>query len=164
MRHKETAGRKTSKKACLHLTGTYTHTHTHTHLGQIAPGTRRWCRCCRSRWIGQTQTLPPPLRSFLSVEPDADTMAVAPGTKHNTHTETHTQLQMAKLYHYNHFLSIARSLAMTRMKCHLNHLPTHTQTHSLRVYLQTHSHGSFGHTYKHPHVYMCTHSHTHEQP
>lgn len=88
MRHKETAGRKTSKKACLHLTGT--HTHTHTHLGQIAPGTRRWCRCCRSRWIGQTQTLPPPLRSFLSVEPDADTMAVAPGTKHNTHRNTYT--------------------------------------------------------------------------
>lgn len=88
MRHKETAGRKTSKKACLHLTGT--HTHTHTHLGQIAPGTRRWCRCCRSRWIGQTQTLPPPLRSFLSVEPDADTMAVAPGTKHNTHTHRNT--------------------------------------------------------------------------
>lgn len=28
MRHKETAGRKTSKKACLHLTSTYTHTHT----------------------------------------------------------------------------------------------------------------------------------------
>lgn len=30
MRHKETAGRKTSKKACLHLTGTHMHTHTHT--------------------------------------------------------------------------------------------------------------------------------------
>lgn len=34
MRHKETAGRKTSKKACLHLTGTYTHTHTSDRLLQ----------------------------------------------------------------------------------------------------------------------------------
>ena len=65
-----------------------TYKHTHTHLGQTAPGTLQWCRCCRSRWIGRTQTPPPPLRSFLSAEPDADTTAVAPGTTHK-HTHTH---------------------------------------------------------------------------
>lgn len=67
------------------------HTHKHTHLGQTAPGTLQWCRCCQSRWIGRTQTLPPPLRSFLSAEPDADTAAVAPETEQTqTYARKHT--------------------------------------------------------------------------
>lgn len=159
MRHKETAGRKTSKKACLHLTGT--HTHTHTHLGQIAPGTRRWCRCCRSRWIGQTQTLPPPLRSFLSVEPDADTMAVAPGTKHNTHTHRNTYtITNGKTVSLQPF-----SLYSSEPCDDKDEMPsqpsTHSYTNTVSEYTHRHTATAALGTHTNTHTYTCARTATH---